>query len=271
MVKNTLARLDDGTIQINFAVPKTEIDKNQEVVLAEMAKTVTAPGFRKGKVPLETAREKIDPEQLLEKTLGKILPDAYMHALDEHKIKPITYPKFEVIKQGDVWEIRATTAELPQIELGDYKNIIGGAIRSASLKKELTREEKEQIVVKTLLETIKVKIPKILLDDEVNGRLSALLARIEKLGLTLEGYLSSIGKTEQTLRDEYEKQVSEGITLELVLNKVADTQGITAREEDVEKAIEETGAKEPVGEEQKMLVRSVLKRRSALDMLLNTA
>jgi hypothetical protein len=36
-----------------------------------------------------------------------------------------------------------------------------------------------------------------LIDEEVNSRLSKLLERIEKLGLTLESYLSSIGKTAQ--------------------------------------------------------------------------
>lgn len=271
MVKNTLARLDDGTIQINFSVPSVEIEKAKSQALLELAKDVAVPGFRKGKAPVEKVNEKIDAGKVLEKALGKLLPDAYVKSLEEHKIKPITYPKFEVMKQGEVWEIRATTAELPQIELGDYKSIIGGAIRSASLAKELSREEKEQIVVKTLLETIKVKIPSILLADEVNGRLSNLLSRIEKLGLTLEGYLSSIGKDEKTLRDEYEKQISEGITLELVLNKIADSEGIVAKEEDVEKAIQTSGAKEPAGEEQKMLIRSVLKRRTAIDMLLDTA
>ncbi len=271
MIKNTLARLDDGTIQINFSVPSAEIENAKNSALEELAKNVAVPGFRKGKAPVEKANEKIDAGKVLEKALGKLLPDAYVKALDEHKIKPITYPKFEVMKQGEVWEIRATTADLPEIDLGDYKNLVGGAIRAISLKKELTKEEKEQVAVKTLLETIKIKIPKILIEDEVNGRLSNLLARIEKLGLTLEGYLGSIGKDEKTLRAEYEKQITEGITLELVLNKIAGTERVTVDEAEVMKAIAASGVSESAGEEQKMLVRSVLKRRTALEILVSTA
>src|SRR5258706_424878 len=86
----------------------------------------------------------------------------------------------------------------------------------------IIQKEKEQIVLKTLIDNIKVSIPKLLIDDEVNHRLSDLLARIEKLGLNLDSYLASVGKTPQSLREEYERQVKDGVSLELILNKIAD-------------------------------------------------
>jgi len=45
-----------------------------------------------------------------------------------------------------------------------------------------------------LLRNIKIEIPKLLIEEEVNTRLSQLLERIEKLGLDLEKYLQTIGK-----------------------------------------------------------------------------
>src|SRR5579859_6937391 len=197
MVATNIARTDDGTIQINFAVPKADVDRAQEKALADLAKEVTVAGFRKGKAPIEKVREKIDPGKLLEKSLGQILPEAYTKALTDNKIRPIIYPKFEIMKQGDTWEIQAKTAELPQVDLPDYKDLVAGAIRAASIKKELAKQEKEDIVIRTLVESIKVKIPRIIIEDEVNARLSSLLERTEKLGLKLEQYLASIGKTEQ--------------------------------------------------------------------------
>lgn len=270
MVATNIARGDDGTIQINFSVPKADIEKVREEALAELAKDVTVAGFRKGKAPLPKVEEKIDPGKLLERSLGKILPPAYTKALTDNKIKPIIYPKFEILKQGDIWEIQAKIAELPLVELPDYKDMLAGALRAASLKKELSKEEKEQVVIKTLLDSIKVKVPKIIIDDEVNMRLSGLLERTEKLGLKLENYLASIGKDEKTLRSEYEAQVTDGISLELILNKIADNEKIEVPETQIDEALKASGVKEVHEghiEEQRTLVRSVMKRRVALDQL----
>lgn len=272
MVTTNVARTDDGTIQINFSIPKADIEKAQTKAVEELAKSVTVAGFRKGKAPVDKAKEKIDAEKLLEKTLGSILPQAYTKAIEENKIKPIIYPKFEILNQGDTWEIQAKVAELPVVELPDYKNIIGGAIRSASLKKTPEKQEKEGIVIKALLDSVKVKVPKVIIDEEVNARLSNLLERTEKLGLKLEQYLASIGKDEKTIREEYERQVIEGISLELILNKIAEAESTKIDEKEVENAIKSSGIKETHEghiEEQKQIVRSVLKRRTVLDQLIN--
>lgn len=279
MVTTNIAKTDDGTVQVNFSIPKADIDKAQEKALAELTKNVTVAGFRKGNAPVEKAKAKIDPGQLLEKTLGSILPEAYTKAITENKIKPIIYPKFEIMKQGDpnngddTWEVQAKVAELPQVDLPNYKEIVAGAIRSASLTKEPTKQEKEEIVIKTLLESVKIKIPRIIIDEEVNARLSQLLERTEKLGLKLEQYLASIGKTEQSLREEYEKQVTDGITLELTLNKIAEIEKTEVAETEVTEAIKQAGIQTEGHEghshidEQKAMIRSVLKRRIVLDQL----
>ncbi|HWA51801.1 MAG TPA: trigger factor [Patescibacteria group bacterium] len=270
MTSTNIARTDDGTIQINFSIPKADIDKAQEKAVEELSKDITVKGFRKGKAPVDKAKERIDPGMLLEKTLGQILPAAYTKAIDENKIKPIIYPKFEIMKQGDIWEIQAKVAELPIVDLPDYNDMVAGAIRAASLKKELSKQEKEDVVIKTLIDSIKVKVPKIIIDEEVNARLSQLLERTEKLGLKLEQYLASIGKTEQSLREEYEKQVVDGISLELILNKMAEVEKIEAPESEVETAIKSAGVTETHQghvDEQKQIVRSVLKRRIVLDRL----
>src|SRR5258706_3625994 len=261
MVTANVARTDDGTIQINFTIAKSDIDKAQEIALSDLAKNITVAGFRKGKAPIDKVSERIDPGQLLEKTLGQILPDAYTKALTDNKIKPIIYPKFDIIKQGEVWEVQAKIAELPIVELPDYKALI----------KKLPKKDQDA-VIKVLLETIKVNLPKILIDEEVNARLSELLSRTESLGLKLEQYLASVGKTEKQLRSEYEKQVTDGISLELILNKIAEVEKTEVDEKDVETALKTSGVTEGHEghdhlNEQRVMVRAVLKRRAVLDGL----
>ncbi|MBI1864081.1 hypothetical protein HYS03_02630, partial [Candidatus Woesebacteria bacterium] len=118
-----------------------------------------------------------------------------------------------------------------------------------------------------LLETTKVNIPKVLVEEEVNARLSNLLSRIEKLGLSLETYLSSIGKTADTLRAEYEKQAKDTITLELTLNKIAQTENIKVTEAQIDETIKVSSLKDTP--DQRRLVRTVLARRAGLDSLIN--
>lgn len=271
-ISSTLAKTEDGTVQINFAVPWDLVKTTREKVLTDLAKDVEVPGFRKGKAPLAKTAEKIPQNTIIEKTLTQLLPKALGDAITEHKLRPAIYPKFEVVsaKENEDWQIRAVTCELPGTELGDYKNTISSAGKAGSDSR--TKEEKEQIVIKTLLESIKVKVPKLLLDEEVNVRLSNLLARIEKLGLSLETYLGSVGKTPESLRQEYEKQAESTISLELILNKIAEKEGINISDKETDEALKTAStdpklAGKPISEEQKRIVRAVLARRTALDSL----
>ncbi|MFC1625434.1 trigger factor [Patescibacteria group bacterium] len=274
MITSTIAKQEDGSIQINFVVPFSEIKQAQDKTIAEYAKEAEIPGFRKGKAPVSKVAEKIPQNTLIEKSLAQILPKALSDAIKKHDIKPAIYPRFELIsaKENQDWQIRAVTCELPKVELGDYKKIIPGEIRAASLKKELSKEEKEQLVIKTLLESTKINIPSVLVEEEVNSRLSSLLSRLEKLGLALEGYLKSLGKTSDQLRDEYEKGAKDAISLDLILNKVVEDQDIQADPKQVEEALKlrkQANPKEEDREGQKRLVESILRRNSALEKLVN--
>ena len=282
MITSTLAKTEDGTVQITFTIPFETVVKAREDALKEYAKDIEVPGFRKGKAPLEKIRRRVPEGSLIEHTLSHLLPKALGQVISENKIRPAIYPKFELIKakEDEAWEVRALTCEVPMIELGDYKKNVLGALRAKSIwtpgkgkeKKEPSKEEKEQEVIKILLETIKVNIPKLLIDEEVNARLSSLLDKIERLGLTLDSYLASLGKTPETLRSEYQVQAKNTIALDLTLTAIAQEAKIDIKETEIDDAIKAAGADPKVSErlntpEQRRVVRSVLARRSALDSL----
>lgn len=284
-VTSTLAHTDDGTIQITFTISYSQIQKAQKEVANEYARTAEIPGFRKGKAPVDKVLASIPENTLLEKSLSKILPKLVGDAITKHNLKPAIYPKFELVKAkaNEDWQIRAITCELPEISLGDYKKEIAGLARVKSLwlpgknakdKKEPTREEKEQEVIRTLLDKIKVNVPKILVEEEVNSRLANLLQRIEKLGLSLEGYLSAIGKTAQKLREEYEKQSIEAISLDLILTEISRKENLTVNPKDIDNAINSAQAdpklaKELDTPERRKYIESIIKRRKALDYLIS--
>ncbi len=283
----SLAREDDGTIQLTFTIPWLEVNSKMTTVAAELAQNIEVPGFRKGKAPLEQAINKIPREHLIEHTLQEILPKYFSEAVEIYKIKPAMYPKFELISAENEkdWQIRAITAEIPDIKLVDYKNEITGAIAAKNIwtpkkgekkdsQKTLSQEEKEQIALSTLLEKSEITIPHILVEQEVDAKLASLLERLETLGLSLDNYLASIGKNPQGLREEYTAQAKETLKLELILNYVAQKEKVEISDKEVNAFIEAAEADPNFGKnldksQQKNVVRSVLRKRKVLSTLAN--
>ena len=207
--------------------------------------------------------------------------------IKEEGLKLAIYPKFQLVKAdpNEDWQVLATTCIVPQVVLGEYKKELAGAARSSALwtpekgkpeekPKEPTREEKEQLALSTLIKTVKVEIPKVLIDEEVNLRLSRLLERIEKLGLSLEQYLASTGKTVDQLRAEYENQAKEALIIDLALNEIAHKEGVEVKDSEVEATIAASAADPKLAErlstpEQKDSIRAVLTKRKALDTLIS--
>jgi len=280
-ITSVVAREDNGNIQITFTIPWNLIQKVQDETVAEMAKDIEIPGFRKGAAPLSKAREKISQPQLMEHSLSHLLPKALADSIDNNKLRIAIYPKFELVsaKDNEAWQIRGITCELPEVNLENYKQVVQGALRSDTIivpgkaeVKEKTREEKEGIALKALVDSIKIKIPAVLIEEEADSRLSSLLARLEKLGLALESYLASVNKKPEDLRAEYASQAREAISIDLILNKIAEIEKLNANEKEVDEALKisqttNSGSEDP--ESRKRLIESILRRRAALDHLLS--
>lgn len=286
MAKNyTIARSDDGTIQITYTIAFSDIEVAKKKAAEELAKDVEVAGFRKGMAPIEKVLEKIPSQTLIEKALNSMLPKLFGNTIDEEKLKPIAYPKFELTKAVDNedWEVVATTAEIPEFELGDYKAVIKGSTtkvwKPGDDKKDekLTREQKESMIVSALLSSIKVTIPKILLDEEVNARLSKLLEQIDKLGLTLDSYLSSINKKIEDVRQEYQHQAQEALSLDFILVKISQLENVKVTPEEISEAIKISSNSDPKlaadleTPERKRLIESILIKRNTLNRLISFA
>src|SRR4030042_2102488 len=278
-ISSTLAKEADGGVQLNFTLPWETVKQAKAEALAELAKETEVPGFRKGNAPISKVSERVSRMTLVEKTVGRIIPKAIGDAIVANKLKPATYPRIEVLSADEDkdWQGTALTCELPEIVLGNYKKALKGALASGKIwtpgkdtkkeAKEPTREDKQQEVLKILLSTINVTVPKMLIEEEAHSRLSNLLDRLEKLGLTLEGYLSSICKTPETLREDYEKKAKEAITMDLFLNKIADEQNLKVDEKEIEAVITATTADAKTKQrldtpEKRRLIPPILSRRA---------
>lgn len=289
-MESVVAKSNDGTVQISFTIDKVTVKKELDKTAKILSETLEIKGFRKGKAPLEKVLETVDKDKLIQNTLNRIVPEILEDTFQKHNLKPIMFPRVELLKadSDSDWQLRAVTAEKPNINLGDYKNMLKSTVKSSAIwtpeKAKTDSEkaekdpkqalaEKEQEVIKALLANIKFDIPKILIDEEVNARLSKLLEQIENLGLTLDTYLKSTGKDAEKLKSEYKTQAEETLKLEFILNEISNTENVTVTDSDLEPYVKQIDKSDNVSEENRKnqiaYLRTVLRKRKSLEHLLN--
>lgn len=278
---SALKRDDDGTIELTITIPPNVIKKAWDEVVDEQVKQATLPGFRKGKAPRTLIEEKLDKTSLREDVLKKLLPQAYLDAVKEHDLRPIINPKIHIDELKDPttasgsndWQFTARTCEVPNVDLGNYKDEIRKITAKAKIVipgKEPTAPNFDEIV-KALLASIKITIPSVLIEQEVERLLSRFLQDVQKLGLTLDQYLTSTGKTTQGLRKEYEEKAKTDLAFEFALGRIAEEEHITVEEKEIDEAIQKAKDEREKEHLQKnrYLLASILRQQKTLDFLKN--
>jgi len=281
-----LNKLPKKTFEITAVIPFSEIKKTEESILEDQGKLVEIKGFRKGMAPQNMVKDVLGKEKLTRFILEKILPKLFQKAVEEFKLKPILSPKVELVsaEEGKDWQVKFLSCEEPEINLGGYKEEIKKAA-STSAKiwtpgdqkeekpqdKENEREKKVNTALEWLLNNLKVEISGLLIEDEVNRKLSSLIDQTQKLGLTVEQYLASSGKKIETIREEYAKQSRENLIFEFILGKIADEEKISVTEEDLNKATQkaQTETEKKALENQKYYLAVLIRRQKTLDFLAN--
>ena len=285
MAKTIIAKQPDGTIQLTITISQEVVKKNYDQQVAEAVKEAKIPGFRKGKSPKKLVEEKIDKTKLYEAVMQALIPNAYLEAVKEHKINPVITPKIELLKakEGEDWQIRATTCEAPKIDLKNYQQEIKKSLAPTKLwtpdkdkgkeEKEAgpSQEEKVQKVIEALLKLTQFSLPSILVEDELNRSLSSLINQANSLGMTIDQYAQSTGKTTTQLRQEYQSRVEEELRLLLILNEVVKQEKVTVADKEIDDLAKASGdeklTKQLTDPLQKEYLRGILARRKVLDKL----
>lgn len=279
----TLQQLADGTIELTITVAWADVEKQYETTINEMVQNAEVSGFRKGKAPRSVVEPKLDKTNVYEEVLKNLIPDVYGKAVEEHKLRPIVSPKIELKEATEKkdWIIRALTCEKPDVKLGDYKKAIADLKASKAKKiwvpgKEPKEEEKDKPqkptldeLLKALYDNVSINVPALLLEHEVNRLLSDLIDQTRKLGMSVEQYLSSTGRTSDSVRKEYEEQSRRTLSLEFALEAVADREGILVSDDDIDTVIKtaKTDEEKKNLEAQRYYIASVLRRQKTLDFL----
>ncbi|MFZ2024986.1 MAG: trigger factor [Microgenomates group bacterium] len=280
-----IKRLEDKTIELTLSIPWGDIQKTYSEVVDEFVKETEVPGFRKGKAPREAVEAKLDKNKVYEEVMQHIIPKVYSEAVEKEKLHPVVMPKITLTeaKEGSDWKVLAITCERPEIALSDYKKAVTEAKAAKANKiwvpgQEPAKEEQEKDkkisldeLLAAVFTAIKATLPAVLIEQEVNHLLSDLVDQTKKLGLTVEQYLTSTGRTADGIRHEYEEQARRTLTLEFALEDIADKEGILVSDDEIDTVIKTAKSPEEKAslEKQRYYLATILRRQKTIDMLAN--
>lgn len=165
-MKTTAKKLSDTKIEITVTLDKDDLKTAHKKALERLSKNVKVEGFRAGKAPAKLAEKAIDKNELSSLTLDIAVRTTVPKAFSEVEKSPLVIPEVNVTKfvPEESAEYTATADILPEIKLGDFKNL-----KTKKEKKEATEKD-----IKEVLENIqksyaekKVAKKKAALGDEV--------------------------------------------------------------------------------------------------------
>ena len=225
-----------NTIVFTVTIPWTEVKEEYQNQLKTLASQTELPGFRKGMAPINLVEEKADKKKLFGQVIEVVLPKAYKKEAEARKLVPFIQPRVKPIQaqENQNWIFEITVITKPAVDLADLEEKLKSALAPSKIitpdNKEPTKDEKMKIAFDTLLDTVKVDLPQILVEEEVNLRLSQLVDQVQSIGMTMDQYLAAKQLTPEKLRQSYQKSATEMLTLNLALDKIAEKNQYTGKD-----------------------------------------
>jgi len=144
--------MDDPPMQVNelaheglkraysVTLPAGDIASSREKRLSEIAKTVSLPGFRPGKVPLSIVRQRYGTAvmgEVLEESVG----NASRKVVSDRGLKPALQPKIEVTSfpDGGDLEFRMELEVLPDVPMPEFSGMELERLRAEPSDEEVSK------------------------------------------------------------------------------------------------------------------------------------
>jgi trigger factor len=124
-VKSDVETLSPTRVKLTVEVPFEELQPSLDAAAQRIAKSVTIPGFRKGKVPARVIEQRFGRGAILEEAVNDALPKAYEDALAEHKIVPLSRPEVDLdeLEDGKALTFSAEVDIRPEFEVPAYDSL----------------------------------------------------------------------------------------------------------------------------------------------------
>lgn len=224
-----------------------------------------------------------------EQLIGKNIDDE----VEVHVTFPDQYQAEELQGKPAVFKVKIheiKMKELPELDddfaqdvsdcdtLEEYKEDLKKKLQES--KEEAAKRAVEEDVVNQIIENAAMDIPEPMINMQTNQMIREFAQNLQYQGLSVEQYMQFTGMTQQSLVEEIQPQALKRIQSRLVLEAVAEAEGIDATEEEVEKELENMAAmyqleldklKERMGEGEMKQVHMDIAVQKAVEFVVDAA
>lgn len=182
-------------------------------------------------------------EQLIGKKKGDLVdvkvtfPEDYFEeslkgkeALFKVTINDIKEKEFPVLDD----EFAKDVSEYDTLE--EFKNSIRERLEKEAKNKE--EIERENSVIKALVESSEVDIPEVMIDNQIQNEIAEFDYRLRLQGLSIDRYFELTNSTIEDFKEQMRPNAERRVKSDLILGAVAKAENIQASDEDIDKELE---------------------------------
>lgn len=118
-------KLEHNMAKLTIEVPETELEAAIEKAYQKQKKSISLPGFRKGKAPRVMIEKMYGKGVFLEEAANSLIPVQYSLAAGESGLEIVSQPTIDVtqLEPGKSFIFTAEVAVKPEVTLGEYKGV----------------------------------------------------------------------------------------------------------------------------------------------------
>lgn len=287
MPTHTIKKQPKSTVEVIVKLEWAEIQAAYKVAFDHLHAEFEMGGFRKGKVPRELAEKNIAKDTVYSHLIHDLMPKIYEDIVKKENLKPILSPKIELAKakENEAWELKVTIAEKPEVKLKDYKKQVqeakktlktddiwvpGKEPQAPEKNADQKKEKALNVSLEAVLKECECELPPLLVEEEMNRRLSQMVDDVQKIGLTMDKYLQTRNLTMETVKERLTREITDMYKLEFILQTIADEEKLEVKQEDLNALFsnikEEKDRKS--AEANAYFYASVLRKQKALDFII---
>lgn len=176
--------------------------------------------------------------------------------IDEEKEIDVTFPEEYFSKElaGKPAKFKVKVNEIKVKELPELDDEFAKDVSEfdtleelkADLKEHIQEEnerkakyEEEEEAIQAVLAKTEVEIPKVMIDNEIDGYIHDFESRLSYQGLSLDMYLDMMGKNLADVRKEYEEKATTNVRTRLVLEEIFKIEKLEVTDEDIDEKLKD--------------------------------
>lgn len=171
-----------------------------------------------------------------EKELNVTFPEDYHE--ESLKGAPVVFKvKVNEVKSKVLPELDddfAKDVNAPGVETAEQlKTLVRSRLETG--KKDTAVNKADDAILETAANNANFEVPDVMVEDEENEMFNRFAQQVQQYGMDVKQYLGMMGKKAEEVKESYKEQAEKNVKVRLVLEKIAETEQLAPKAEDIEK------------------------------------